>query len=431
MSFSVYHASTDISDYVVSAGAVPFLSRNRDYSLRIESWNLKVAASYGVDISRDELIKVYDDSKLLFSGYVDRSVYDNNNHAWDVTVLSSLSLLSQEKVDHTTLHSLINVTGVEWYQYTTYGSCYYGFPVVGLTWLLAKVFSACSLTLDTSEIDDITLMIMNATSSSDFNGANTQYAKFKHLFVREDLLYSCGQSNVADSDTIDTSDDYKFNKISCFDLVSEICQRLGLFLLLTDVDEYKISVSTDTNASGYSPLLTIADDDTYSEMEEELRGQDISGNEGIGYTDSYTKKRAWSDAVTPVEYATVDAGIGVSKADSFIQNLEILVSDAYDNANKYDDVFAFCRLGVEVSADSTANNDVIIVKGGTVGLDPSTYTETAYPLWNQYKYIYRSKFGDYTQTKTQCPYSVTDLALVENFIDLENRTSEILQEVYA
>lgn len=430
MSFSVYHIATDISDYTTSVDSAPFLSRNRDYSLRIETVNLQVAGSYSTDIVADDLIKIYDDSKILFCGYVERSVYNHNNQTWEVTVLGSLSLLSQTKVQHSSLHSLFNVTGVEWYQYTTYGSCYYGFPVVGLTWLLAKVFSACSLTLDTTAIDDINLMIMNATSAGDFDGANTSYAKFKHLFVREDLLYSCGQTYVADSDTIDADEDYKYNKISCFELVSEICQRLGLLIIITDVDTYKVMVSTDTNTSGVSPNLTISDDKSYSKREEDLRGYDISGDEGVGYTDSYTKKRVWSDAVTPVEYETVTAGIGVSKTDSFINNLEILVSDAYDLVNHYTGEFAYCRLGVEVSADTTANNDVIIVKGGTVDFDPTTYTQASYPLWNQYRYIYRNKFSDYTRIESECPYDTSDLALLENFIDLERRTSQIIQETY-
>jgi len=157
-------AWVDISDYVQNVSLVPFTIRNRNYTAGIATFTFDVAVtvrdhtsinSSTFEFSGDEKIKVLDtNDKILFGGYIEKSIFNYEENIFSLSVPSSLLKLRTFLLDYDTIHSAINAIGAAWNEYTPYGSCYYKFPTVGFTWLLKKIFYvAFGTTLDTSEID--------------------------------------------------------------------------------------------------------------------------------------------------------------------------------------------------------------------------------------------------------------------------------------
>lgn len=428
MAVSLKHKDTDISNYLDDAALVPFISRNRDYSLRSETWDIKIPMTYTTALAIDDKMEVYDGTKLIFAGEISKIVPDESADVYNVSIESSIRLLRSKKLEFTNLYH--HFDGTNWYDFTVNGSCYYNWPVIGLIHFLKCAFTVCGLTLTTTNAEDVSyLPLISATSQGDFNGGSaSNYTKPKYMFFRGDLLFAVNQNVVAGYPTLDSMDyDYNQNKVNYFDVISQICSRLFFVLELTAYKTYDLRISAEYPAGDLLNILTTADNDILSINEELTRGADL-GEVGITYTDAYTLASSWYYETTSAEVP--EKAVGVGRSTSFMRNLEILISDAYDNANKYGDLFAFTRLGIVLANDGDAQSTVTVVKDLSTGT-PQTYDETAWALPNQGLSAYKSLAVAVTNKKIVQPMTTDFYAEAENFIDINNKnlTSQTL-EIY-
>lgn len=426
-------AWADISDYVIGANDAPFNSRNRDYSLRAEGINLEIAgtirdvrgASY--EFPANHLVRIYSDTTPLFSGYVDTSQWDNDTYSFNLTVKNMLEKLHDFEVDSNTIYSTISA-GTNWWEYTNEATQYYGAMfdggVVGITWLLKCLFNIAGLALDTSAIDDTTIFTAPQTTQGHFAGGVA--IKYKHLFMHETFVYCTNQSKctnyIADDDAQASFND---SKVDFFEFSSETMKVLAsldsvLILKLESVNDttglttYKIITASES--------ITISNDDRYADQQvkEKAENNDPT-NIGVVYTETYHLFQG-------SDYTVTLNPLGKGSEIKIWNNFEILISDAPGLTNHYADQYAFMRLGLHVSDTALSSQSVYIVYGISGGL-LQKYLETYY-LPNILKLRYRSLGLDYQSRETTTSLWVTNSAVVENMIDLENRTSTITQETY-
>ena len=92
-------AWVDISDYVVGYSPVPYISRNRDWTLRIETWGVQIAGTLGdirggsYNFTIGDKFVVKSGATFLFSGEVEESYYNYSEQIYEVRIKSSLGKL--------------------------------------------------------------------------------------------------------------------------------------------------------------------------------------------------------------------------------------------------------------------------------------------------------------------------------------------------
>jgi len=103
MAYSLHHKYSgswvDISDYLNSEPFVPYVDRNRDYTLRSTGFDMYINFNYSNLISKNDEIKVEDgSSNVIFSGYVSKSSMNYTQRKIIVNVESHLMLLSSSVI---------------------------------------------------------------------------------------------------------------------------------------------------------------------------------------------------------------------------------------------------------------------------------------------------------------------------------------------
>lgn len=502
MSLSVKHYNgswIDISDYVVGAGDVPYISRNRDWTLRAETWSVSIAstirdhASYADNFvfSADEKFAVWDSTKLLFAGYIKKAPLDYESMTFNIEVVNDLQKMEDYRIDYDTLHATLIAGSPTAFEYRV--RSYYLMPSVHYLYLMKKMFSIAGLTLDTSELDDVTAFTYTYTATA-FLGEYTAAVKYKDLFVGESELYCLNQSFDSYHTTIDsTIYDHSKDKITFFELIKELCSYLSLMIVPTAIDNYKLILST----SNY----TIADDDKY-----EYTSELIAGNEDINNLGGSAQYVSSYKVLSVAENTSLQAGsIGKGGGLSWLSKLKIVfiyevipyndtksipitnaiwTSDAvrYTTVSAHglligDYVLIFGVAGMTqpngscyptAAADYNeggAGTQVVFapttyafsinftpqpnnyLEGGWVRKDVTEYN-TSFKIarlepesitanatvtngrLNVWRNQVRASSSNYTEEKITCPLQETDKTVVENFIDLENRVSKIIQETY-
>lgn len=492
MSLSVkhYHSGSwvDISDYVIGADPVPYISRNRDWTLRADTWTVNIAATIRKDASynsdtfkflADDRFAVWDATKLLFVGYVKKAPLDYATMVFNVETVSDIQKTDNYKIDYATLHAALIAGSPTQYEYRA--QSYYVMPTVHYLYLMKKMFSIAGLTLDTSAIDNVVAFhyIYDATYNAD--------VKYRDLFVGESELYCLNQSADAYHTIIDnTLYDYNKDKITFFELLKELCGILSIAIVPTAIDNYKLILAT----SNYS----IADDDKYEYASEDVSADEELANLGLSIQSlDYTKVLSGS-ANSNMQTTSMGSGSGLSWLSKLRINFiyEIIIYDAakvvaisaaswssdtlhittatahglslggtfmifgmagmsepnkhiYDVSNY---VATLPTAGVEIYTSFSPQPGTYI-EGGWIYKDNGTNYVNSYRwatlspqeisinttipstgeinvLLNQVK----TKSSNYTKETITCPKQTTDATVVENFIDLENRTSHIIQETY-
>ena len=496
MSLSVkhYHGGfwIDISDYVAGAGDVPYISRNRDWTLRAESWSVSIAstirdhASY-VDnfvFSANERIAVWNSTKLLLVGYIKAAPLDYREMVFNLEVVSDIQKIDNYKIDYDTLHSVLTAGSPSVYEYRS--RCYYVMPTVHYLYLMKKMFLVAGLILDTSEVDNV--VAFHYTYDATYN-ADVMY---KELFVGESELYCLNQSVDAYHSVIDNNlYDYNRDKITFFELIKELCGILSLMIIPTSIDNYKIILPTVNYT--ISDHTGSNDDSLYEYQPENLSADELITNLGLDYQDvDYTKVLS-TTAVSNMQTTSLGKGGGLNWL-SKLRIMFIYEIVAYDTTKAIaitnavwatstitittssahgliigDPLMIFGMAGMISPNNSiydTMNYSADTSTGGTtIYVDflsqPSQYLEGGWiykdngvNYVNSYRigYLYpceittnatnsdgginvllnqiKSKSSNYLNEIIECPIQDTDATVVENFIDLENRTSKIIQETY-
>lgn len=404
----------DISDYAVSFGKIPFNPVNRDYSLQAQTWEVVIAetlrdkyADPTFDFIADDQLRVYDDNDvLIFSGYVDKSVFDYRTMAFNVTVKTSIMSLEKIKVDYSTLHTRL-ITGANWWEYTAQ-SFFYNMPIVGVIWTLKKIFEAGGLTLDTTAVDDVTLFTRIA-SGDQFNP--DVIVKYKDLYFYEDILYCINQSVSVKHTIIDVRLDFASSKISCFQFVSSICSYLRLAVRLTGISDYKL-ISLTSNYTTASTGSDITDDNKFEYSLEKIRAEDVTVSAGGMIFIEANLPNYLQEPLTGEEIAIQQSSGGGGTIINTLKGMAMFFSDAKNKTNHYEDEHAY------VVCSNIASVDFAIDDG-----------ETGATL-NLISLLVREKISNYLQEVVTTNSLTQEKTILRNDIDLEWSNSEITQETF-
>ena len=457
----------DISDYVVGAGEVPYVSRNRDWTLRLEIWDVEIAgtlrdirgASY--NFSAGDKFTVKDGTTFLFMGVVLSSEFDNERQVFNVSIENALTYLNDYQCKYSVVHSQLSVGRANWYEYVSYDIS--GNALIGITWLLEKLFSIAGLTLNTTTVGASVL----------FNDATVGYGDIlvREMLVDEDMFY-CVNQNLASINTNVVIPSIP----TFFEYISAICSVFGFCFQPTGADgsgNFTFTLVHET--ANY----TIADDDKYEYQEIVKDSQYKTNYSGCDY--AYDSNRAHYRSVTIYSLTEYTTGGWDHKVD-YLKNLFFFYTDVpvRETAKSIGNaVHSGGTVTVTSPGHGYSGSDSLLIENvaGMTDLngfhiiasviDSATYTITltttqtytsggeSYKLtlynqrnltpdyqsthqantWNPIYYKMLSEIGDnasniYTSEEITAPYQTGFNTVVENFIDLENRTSKIIQETY-
>jgi len=464
----------DISDYIIGAGEVPYISRNRDYSMRLEILTLQIAGTLqnirGSDYNflAGDKFTIKDDSTFLFLGEVVSSIFNYDRNVYELEIKSALNNLIKYSCNHDTLHTTLLVSD-NWYDYTPRD--YDDNRIVGISYLISTMFTLAGLTLDSTTANATVLWNDSTTGFGDIT--------FRELLVDEDMFYCLNQDVAAvhNDPTVDVSKTPTF-----YEFISEMCSVFGLMFRPTGADgggnfTYTLIVNTAS-----TPKYTITDNNKFS-YSSDRRAADyrlvFSGVE-YGYSSLRSNYRSGTHNITKTIAGALD-----KKADYFL-NFYCFYSDISLTTGSWQTITGATQIDAEhvqvTSWGHTFNNGDYIVIKNVVGMTDlndtlflvSSVTANTYEVllttgqtytsggkaielqnnayrdlipnavsidkevtdkWNPIHYKMTADVGnqvdnDYLSETIECPYNTTFYTVVENFIDLENRTSKIIQEDY-
>lgn len=102
----------DVSDYIIACDRIPYVSRNRDYSLVAEGFEFEISDNYSTAINNDEIVLVTNPNAApaskIFYGFVHNVTQDYRNHKKIITVKNYLEKLALYTVDYNTLKVCID-----------------------------------------------------------------------------------------------------------------------------------------------------------------------------------------------------------------------------------------------------------------------------------------------------------------------------------
>jgi hypothetical protein len=107
MSVTIYINTTDVSDYVIDIGDVPYQLRNRNKSLVAEGFSFSLSVNAPAVPANGDTIKVFHNNVIKYVGYAKRPVYNYDADIYDIEVLHWLYKWNDYKIDYDTLHSLL------------------------------------------------------------------------------------------------------------------------------------------------------------------------------------------------------------------------------------------------------------------------------------------------------------------------------------
>lgn len=445
----------DVSDYVTGAGTVPYISRNRDWTGRIDSWDLTIAGTIidvrtvGYRFSIGDRFAVYNGTTILYCGSITSSEYDYDSQTFKINTETDLSKLKNYLVEYSVLHTPIVNNSTMWYEYQA--ADFYNFKNVGVLYLLRVMFLTIGATLDVSRIDGLTLF-------HDYRNGFAMDVHGDDLFLDEEMIYAIGASVATNHQSIDLS--YGTSKKNFWEVFLEILSYLKLGVMITAVNSY-ILYETQAN-------YTVADDDVYAKTEEPFLaevypnelGLDVSykgrdfyqsgtitaldhwvsgGSESISLLSNLVIQYASTNRTTAYNLQTLIfrpqlISLAIVSA-SYAANEVTITTEYYHGFKQYDFVNISGVVGMtdingrfEISAVVSSKSFKIAVttiqtytSGGVIVLANSI---------NCALQKCQAKNKDYTRQTIECPIKTTISTVVENFIDLEEQTSKIIQETY-
>lgn len=417
----------DISDYLVSSGKIPRAFRNRDFTLRADYVDVTIAGSlrgvlgYASDFefSVDEQVRFKDDSdSIIWVGKIDSSNLNYETLEFSLSIRSTLIDLKTKYIDYDTIHATFaaGTLAQYWTDYLTYNS-------VQLLWALECAFSVAGLSLTVPNAIKTTSLFTRTISTGTWNEREITFAD---LYFDEYQLYCLGKQYAVQPYATaqgwrfvggggfvrnwgDIPEGIKLVKtkendpaVDCFAFVSEALTSTRLSIKV-DNGAYTLAYGAGT--------YTIADDDKYGyeklkePSEAELAGcswvtLNPSGNWLIT---SSNRDKYYDSTATDID----EIIFGDADPIAIMPNFRILFADTSDFSGEYGE--AVCE--PDLSAD-------LIIADGQI-------TGHLNPIANRYDAVVNSRVVE----RITCPYQSTHQAVEEHNVDLEQETSEIIQEV--
>ena len=420
-------AWVDISDYVVGYSPVPYISRNRDWTLRIETWGVQIAGTLGdvrggsYNFTIGDKFVVKSGATFLFSGEVEESYYNYSEQIYEVRIKSSLAKLQEKYISYTDFHDAF-AAGTPNVQYWT---DYLGFQSVQCLWALECMFVENGLTLDVPAGIGTT-ELFTKTSGDDWPGDVT--ITYADLYFDEYQLFCLGMASAVESTTNVTS--YVFRpddrerpyervftvapkadhnpEVGCLDFVSEILTSLRFDIKVTGSDAYQLVA--------YAANYTVADADKFEYTSKVVKKKiDDIGVSRISLTEVIANPvpidyalKGRSEYYSAVETLLSENSVGGDDKIVMMPNFTIL----YANTNDYSELY------YEAPCLRALTDDFI-------------YSDSSYyASLNPIALRYQAKAMDSTVETIVTNSDTTFRTVVNNYIDLEWSNSEIEQETY-
>ena len=225
----------DISDDVVEEGLqrpsinIPFISRNKDYSLNAQGFAFKIPATSNATIERVR-IKL---SNYGYEGIIRKVVYNRDSKTYEFTVESSLQLL-KNKVAYELYGHLDSTDSHDVYR----NPLAFARHNVGVLYAFDVMFDLCGLDSDCKTIyfDDA----IQRKWVEEISGNKTSYLgiNYGELKIDEQMLYAVGQ-NIARKYPITGTSEGWDNDLSknFFEMLELFCQALNLDILFNPTTE--------------------------------------------------------------------------------------------------------------------------------------------------------------------------------------------------
>jgi hypothetical protein len=252
----------DLSDYIIESDDVPLASRNHDFSLVADDINITVSElfvvdTYGVpntiDIGDSIQIKSDHDGNgtfdiVIFMGTVTYTEKDWKNHSIKVTIENELQKLKNREITHGHLSSFLD----SYETVKSYSQYYLNLHLISFQDLLNALFNACDLGLDWTYANPSTYQLVKANGElkawdlgHPYHSYGNQLVNLQdldpvylsNLFINKNMLYAINQDEAGSwSDTYDhwngygydTATDVTNKKITCWDLVNKLCQLFAI-----------------------------------------------------------------------------------------------------------------------------------------------------------------------------------------------------------
>ncbi len=462
---SIHINDLDISDHVVKCDKIPVSVRNRDYSPVAEGfgfslgWNITEVPEVG------DIVVVKHGTTKIFHGYLTKVTTNWNERTHDISVENSLLKLRNVLIESAKLRKLVVQTngydsgtaftvseGLCWatdhglvtdqpilfmsdgtlpaplkddrYYYAFYessdsfrvrlkpddlgyvdltspGSGTNKFilpdlnlykeidneecPNANLAWVLKMIFIAAGLKLDTSAVDELVLFSISV------EGVGTDY-KFKDIKIDLNMLFAINQEYALNNIKIDDIDGYTYfqNKLNCMEFILWVCGVFG----------FTLQFYTETGGITYKLLApssytySVADKDKFSYSAETLPDSFVAGYSAIlRYNTDRTKY------TNTVETDLADVKI-------------VSVGNAENEVKWY-------------------SNFIPLLKDKRGGALPGNVLPLAtYPYPHTSALYFKTRWLDYEHLRETIETNMvfSNPFVVENYLNPEKRTSEIVQE---
>lgn len=219
----------DVSDYVINSLSVPFIKRNKDFSISAEGFFLYLSENISSSIVNNASeVKFYVDSSVKFHGVIKGTYYNRASYQYELTIYDKIVELQDYKIEYdvlsTTLDSVSDSSKKLLY---LSGATYYRF--YSLPHILDSMFSVAGLTVNTNDLYTTT---KNIVTSKSINGTSYNF-KTRELMLNQNMLYCINQNYACSYSKISSNDVSGYNfedyKITLFDFVSFVCSICGLY----------------------------------------------------------------------------------------------------------------------------------------------------------------------------------------------------------
>lgn len=258
-------------------------------------------------------------------------------------------------------------------------------PNANLAWVLKNIFIAAGLKLDTSDVDEVVLVTITVS------GTGTDY-KFKEMKIDLNMLFALNQDYAMNNLKIDDTDGYTYfhNKVVALEFVFWLCSLFGFTLVF----------STDTSGITYK----------------------LKAPSSYIYTVTDNKKFAYSYELVPADTVSGYSCVMRYNTDrtKYLNNVETDVTD------------------VNIVTAGNAENEVewysnfmLLFKDKQVGAQPGDVLSMIdYPFPETTALQMKRRWIEYEHLKEEITTEIllSNPFVLENYIDAEKRTSEIVQE---
>src|SRR5574338_55184 len=263
----------DFSDWVTSIDAVPYQTKNRDFSLIAEGYSFKLSSECPVTLEKGDKIMFWRDT-LVHNGIVDKSILDEDTMLYKVDINHVfLGLNDKNTKDSIRLDEFDNpTTFLQQMQLRTSsvsidGTNYDLIPFKELINCIISELEFIEIGVDWTNTD-----LYDATATFQWVGLQVTVSGYTTSgLITDDEVYflpeqiNCINQNGVFSDANITGDEMEQNRLSLFELLSILCSMRGISFIPKDETNF-YAVNERTSIGSYIPDAKLYEIQTEEEI---------------------------------------------------------------------------------------------------------------------------------------------------------------------